>query len=78
MERSAHREAVEYVELALSVLPHLPETRDTREQAIDLRLALRSALRPLGDLGHILASLREAEPLDDARRLGQVSDRSLA
>ena len=51
--------------------------RDTREQAIDLRLALRSALLPSGDFGRILACLREAEALaealDDPRRLGQVS-----
>jgi class 3 adenylate cyclase/tetratricopeptide (TPR) repeat protein len=77
MARSAYREAVGYVEQALHALPHLPETRDTREQAIDLRLALRSALLPLGDLGRILACLREAEALaeavDDPRRLGQVS-----
>jgi class 3 adenylate cyclase/tetratricopeptide (TPR) repeat protein len=75
--RSAHREAMGYFEQALSVLLHLPETRDTREQAIDLRLALRSALRPLGDFGRILALLREAESLatalDDPRRLRQVS-----
>jgi predicted ATPase len=44
MARSAHREAVGYFEQALSALPHLPEHRDMREQAIDLRLALRSAL----------------------------------
>ena len=77
MARSAHREAVGYFEQALSALPHLPEQRDTREQAIDLRLALRSALRPSGDSGRILACLREAEALaaalDDPRRLGQVS-----
>ena len=77
MARSAHREAVGYFEQALSALPHLPETRDTREQAIDLRLALRSALLPSGDFGRILAYLREAEALaaalDDPRRLGQVS-----
>jgi class 3 adenylate cyclase/tetratricopeptide (TPR) repeat protein len=76
LARSAHREAVGYFEQALSALPHLPETRDTREQAIDLRLALRSALRPSGDLGRILAYLHEAEALaaalDDPRRLGQV------
>jgi tetratricopeptide (TPR) repeat protein len=64
-------------EQALSALPHLPETRDTREQAIDLRLALRSALLPSGDSGRILAHLREAEALavaiDDHRRLGQIS-----
>src|SRR5262249_15719280 len=58
-------------------LQHLPETRDTREQAIDLRLALRTALHPLGDFGRILTGLREAEALADTladpRRLGQVS-----
>ena len=77
MARSAHREAVGSFEQALSALPHLPAERDTHEQAIDLRLALRSALRPLGDVGRILACLREAESiaaaLDDPRRLGQVS-----
>jgi class 3 adenylate cyclase/tetratricopeptide (TPR) repeat protein len=77
MKQSAHREAADYFEQALSALPHLPGTRTAREQAIDLRLALRSALRPLGDFGRILAYLREAEilaqALDDPRRLGQVS-----
>ena len=46
MARSAYREAVGCFEQALSALPHLPEGRDTQEQAIDLRLALRSALQP--------------------------------
>src|SRR5713101_3685805 len=76
MARSAHRDAVGYFEQALSALPHLPEQRDTQEQAIDLRLALRSALYPSGDSGRILAALREAESLaaalDDQHRLGQV------
>jgi class 3 adenylate cyclase/tetratricopeptide (TPR) repeat protein len=75
--RSAYREAVGSFEQALSALAHLPETRGTREQAIDLRLALLSALRPLGEFGRILAVLREAEALaaalDDPHRLGQVS-----
>src|SRR5262245_41644197 len=53
--RSAYREAVVCFEQALSALTHLPEQHTTREQAIDLRLALRSALLPLGDLGRILA-----------------------
>jgi class 3 adenylate cyclase/tetratricopeptide (TPR) repeat protein len=78
MVQSAHREAVGYLEQALSALSRLPETRDTCEQAIDLRLALRTALTPLGDVGRILAYLREAEALavalDDSRRLGRVSD----
>jgi tetratricopeptide (TPR) repeat protein len=77
MAQSAHREAVGYFEQALSALPHLQETRNTLEQAIDLRLALRSALNPLGDSGRSLAYLREAEAiaaaLDDPRRLGQIS-----
>jgi tetratricopeptide (TPR) repeat protein len=77
MVRSAHREAVESFEQALSALPHLPEQRATREQAIDLRLALRWAVHPSGDYGRILTLLREAEALaealDDPRRLAQVS-----
>jgi class 3 adenylate cyclase/tetratricopeptide (TPR) repeat protein len=76
MVRSAHREAVGFFEQALSALPHVPETRNTHEQAIDLRLALSSALTTLGDFGRALEVLREAESvavaLDDARRLGQV------
>ena len=79
LARSAHREAVGSFEQALNALAHLPGTRETREQAIDLRLALRSALLPYGDAARILIYLREAEALaaalDDPRRLGQVSVR---
>jgi tetratricopeptide (TPR) repeat protein len=64
-------------EQALRALTHLPETRATREQAVDLRLALRSALNLPGDFGRILAYLHKAEAiataLDDPRRLAQVS-----
>jgi tetratricopeptide (TPR) repeat protein len=77
MMRSAFREAGGYFTQALSALPSLPEQHDTRIQAIDLRLALRSALNPLCDFGRILVYLREAETLaatlDDPRRLGQIS-----
>jgi class 3 adenylate cyclase/tetratricopeptide (TPR) repeat protein len=77
LTRSAYREAVGYFEQALSALPHVPETRATREQAIDLRLALHTAIYPSGDRRRILAHLHEAESLavalDDPRRLGQVS-----
>jgi tetratricopeptide (TPR) repeat protein len=77
MARSAHREAMGYFEQALGALAHLPESRATREQAIDLRLALRSALTPFGDIRRALACLREAEALaavlDDPHRLGRVS-----
>src|SRR5262249_3726097 len=73
----AHHEAVGYFEQALGALARLPEQRATREQAIDLRLALRSALLPSSASERILASLREAESLatalDDHRRLGQIS-----
>jgi class 3 adenylate cyclase/tetratricopeptide (TPR) repeat protein len=77
MARSAYREAVGAFEQALSALPQLPETHDTCAQAIDLRLALGSALQPSGDWGRILAYLGQAEALAaalaDPRRLGQVS-----
>ena len=77
MGRSAYREAVGYFEQALSALRHLPEQRDTREQAIDLRLALRLAFQASGGFGRMLACLREVESLaaalDDPRRLEQVS-----
>jgi tetratricopeptide (TPR) repeat protein len=77
MKRSAPCEAAGYFEQALSALSHLPETRATREQAIDLRLALRSALLPFDNSGRMLAMLREAETLitalNDPRRLGQLS-----
>jgi class 3 adenylate cyclase/tetratricopeptide (TPR) repeat protein len=77
MARSAHRETVEYFEQALNTLPHLPETRDTCEQAIDLRFAMHSALIPLGNSERILTGLREAESLaatlGDPHRLRQVA-----
>jgi class 3 adenylate cyclase/tetratricopeptide (TPR) repeat protein len=75
--RSAHREAVAYFEQALTALTHLPETRETREQAVDIRFDLRNALFPLAEFGRIEGYLREAETLarrlDDPRRLGWVS-----
>jgi class 3 adenylate cyclase/tetratricopeptide (TPR) repeat protein len=77
MERSAAREAVGCYEQALAALVHLPEQRDLHEQAIDLRLDLRSARIVLGQLERLLHDLREAETLaealDDPRRLGRVS-----
>src|SRR5262245_38182088 len=51
--QAAYRGAVAAFEQALSALPHLPEQRDTREQAIDLRLDVRHALWPLGEHGRI-------------------------
>ena len=66
MLRSAHREAVGYFEQALSAIRHLPDSRDTREQAIDLRFDLRDALHPLGEHWRILDHLRQTEPLAEA------------
>jgi tetratricopeptide (TPR) repeat protein len=74
---SAHREAVAAFEQALRALQRLPESRDTLAQAIDLRLALRDTLYPLGEIGQILIYLQEAEALAEALgdqyRLGRVS-----
>jgi class 3 adenylate cyclase/tetratricopeptide (TPR) repeat protein len=76
LARSAPREAATSLEQALSALAHLPERRDTREQAVDLRLALRSALFTSGDVARILTVMREAEALatalDDPGRLARV------
>jgi class 3 adenylate cyclase/tetratricopeptide (TPR) repeat protein len=77
MARAAYREAVGYFEQALRALQHLPEGRDTIEQAIDLRLDMRNALLALSDLRAMFDCLHEAETLakaiDDHRRLGRVS-----
>jgi class 3 adenylate cyclase/tetratricopeptide (TPR) repeat protein len=75
--RSAGRAALAYFEQALTAVAHLPETRDTLEQAIDIRFDLRTALLPLAEFARIDSYLREAEILarkfDDQRRLGWVS-----
>jgi tetratricopeptide (TPR) repeat protein len=75
-DRGAPREAVTAFEQALQVLEHLPQQRDTHEQAIDLRLALGGALGLLGEYGRRLTLLGEAEALaralDDRARLGRV------
>jgi len=77
MARSAYREAAACFEQALLALARVPENRDTKEQAIDLRLDLRHALFPLGEFGRMLGHLREAETiavaLQDQHRLGRVA-----
>jgi len=76
MARSANREAAAYLEQALSALEHLREDSDTLAQAIDLRVEMRHALWPLGEMGRILDHLRRAETLvetlADQRRLVRV------
>ncbi len=75
--RSAYREAIACFEQALEALKRIPEGRDTREEAIDLRLDLRNSLLPLGKIGRILNALLEAETLaeglEDQHRLGWIS-----
>jgi tetratricopeptide (TPR) repeat protein len=75
--RSAFREGVGYAEQALEALTHLPESRATQEQAIDLRFDLRHALFALGEFKQVVEHLREAatlaETLDDQPRLARIS-----
>src|SRR2546425_2762489 len=67
--RSAYREAVVCFEQALAALEHLPDSRAATEQAIDLRLGLRTALNALSEVpGRMLDHLRRAETL--AQTLG--------
>ena len=68
MARAASREAVAHLEQALAALRHLPESRETTELTIDLRIDLRNALVPLGEWARIGGYLHEAEGL--ARTLG--------
>jgi class 3 adenylate cyclase/tetratricopeptide (TPR) repeat protein len=81
--RSALREVVASFEQALGALQHLPDRRDTREQAIDLRLDLcGTALLPLGEHGQSLVHLRAADTLatalGDHHRLGHIAARLCA
>src|SRR5262245_40189701 len=77
MARSAYREAVNAFEQALVALQHLPESRSRHEQAIDIRLDLRSALLPLGEearmFDHVCAAETFAEALGDPHRRSLVS-----
>jgi class 3 adenylate cyclase/tetratricopeptide (TPR) repeat protein len=74
---SANREEVVCYEQALAALQHLPASRTTHEQAIDLRLDLEGALGLFAEFGQRLDHLRTAETLaqalDDPRRLGRAA-----
>lgn len=75
--RSAYPEAAARLEQALIALSHLPETREMRQQGIDVRFDLRSALQALGDHDRVFNHLRAAEvlasELQDQVRLGWAS-----
>jgi tetratricopeptide (TPR) repeat protein len=74
--RAAPREAVGYIEQALGALEQLPDQRDRRELAIELRLDLYSSCFALGEHQQTLRHLTQAETLatalGDQRRLGLV------
>jgi class 3 adenylate cyclase len=76
MDQSAYPAVIVAYEQALEALEHLPHERETLEQAIDLRLALRPALVALSDDERLLSHLHTAETLatalDDQRRLGRI------
>jgi len=75
--RSANREAAAYFEQALTALAELPATPETLEPGVDVRLALRNALWPLGRFETGFRHLRDAErlaaELGDQRRLGWIA-----
>ena len=75
--RSANREAVAYFEQALAALSYLPPSRETLEQGVDVRLALRNSLWPLGrfetGFGHLRDAEGLAQELDDQGRLGWIA-----
>jgi tetratricopeptide (TPR) repeat protein len=77
LARSAHHEAMTYFEQALAAVPHLPESDENLEQAIDIHFDLATSLLPLGQVEKRLQHLRNAEGLARAlgnpRQLGWVS-----
>jgi transcriptional regulator with GAF, ATPase, and Fis domain/tetratricopeptide (TPR) repeat protein len=75
-DRSANRAAVAWFEQALAALARLSKSEEHLEAAIDIRLALRSALLQLGEIRRMTEFLREAESiasvLGDRRRLAWI------
>ncbi len=74
--RSALQEAASWFEQAIGALRHLADNRARWEAAVDIRLALRTALVLLRGQGAVVDLLAEtqalAETLGDRRRLGWV------
>ena len=62
-ERSANREAASAFEQALLAIAHLPQTRETIEQTVDLCLAMRPCVTPLADMKRLQATVERAAPL---------------
>ncbi len=76
LARSANLEAATHMERALEALGHLPESPETLEAAVDLRIELWNALAPLGQFARASDVMRDAEGaaerLGDQRRLSRV------
>jgi DNA-binding NtrC family response regulator/tetratricopeptide (TPR) repeat protein len=76
LARSENRVAADYFERALAALERTSDPTALADVAVDLRLDLRHALTPLGEVDRILRHLREAETVaartGDRRRLGRV------
>ena len=74
--RSALQDAQTWFEQALNILPSLPESRSTWEQAVDIRLEMRQVLVQLSEYRASLKLMREAEGfarrLNDDSRLARV------
>jgi class 3 adenylate cyclase/tetratricopeptide (TPR) repeat protein len=64
--RSANREAAAYLERALDALARIPEDDGVRTKDIDLRIEMRHALWPLGEIARILHYLERAQTLAEA------------
>jgi predicted ATPase len=69
-ERTAHRDAVGFLDEAVKALEHVPIDPDGLRQAVDLRIEMRNSLYALGEYRRTFSRLREAEEL--ARRLGDA------
>ena len=76
LARSANREAVSFLESALDALRHLPESRETFAEAVDVRLDLHPPLLQVGRLETIRTLSEEAaamaEQLGDDARLSRA------
>jgi class 3 adenylate cyclase len=79
--RSAHRQAITYLEQALAALPHLPESRARDEQAVDVRIDLRQSFYLLGDTARntvVVAEARNTWPRRSATRGGSRGSPSIS
>jgi tetratricopeptide (TPR) repeat protein len=76
-QRSAFLEGRALLDEAVRVLEYLPATRESVEQAVDIRLSLHRCLYPVGAFAlahdHLRAAEAAAAALDDARRKARVA-----